>query len=392
VNLAVLRVVTVTHYFPTHGGGIELVAARLVKEFTRLGVSIEWFASDADTAPQIESGGPTFRPVRSSNFVERLTQLPYPFWSLRDLPALWRAIGAASVVHVHEHIYFGSLIAILFAQIRRRPLVITQHAGQVRFSSHLLTHSFRFANRAMGGISLRLASRAVFISANVRRYFGLEKSPRAQLIFNGVDTSIFTPACEAERQRLRMALGIEGTRKVALYVGRFVHKKGFPVLKELTARFPGVQWLFAGAGPEAPSEWNRDNVRVLGILDHRQLANVYRVADMLVLPSFGEGMPLVVQEALACGTSVLSTREVRDACPEASALVCCPDVADNEAQAHHWERAMKDLLDDKLAANGREIRAQRARALWSWEACSESYVTLFRSVARGDVECGEIRT
>src|SRR5690606_7866431 len=98
-------------------------------------------------------------------------------------------------------------------------------------------------------------------------------------------------------------------------VGRFVKKKGLGILQELVARFREVQWLFIGWGPEDPLKWRERHVRVMQGVAHEQLADFYRCADLLVLPSTGEGFPLVVQEAMACGTPALISTEVSEGAP-----------------------------------------------------------------------------
>src|SRR6267143_1151453 len=124
-----LRVATITHFFPDHGGGLELVAEKLVREFASRGMSVEWFSSATDPPPRSLPGQVAHHAVAATNLIERWTQLPYPLWSLSALPTLWTSIGKADVVHVHEHLYFSSLLAVGIARLRRRPVIITQHMG-----------------------------------------------------------------------------------------------------------------------------------------------------------------------------------------------------------------------------------------------------------------------
>jgi glycosyltransferase involved in cell wall biosynthesis len=92
-----------------------------------------------------------------------------------------------------------------------------------------------------------------------------------------------------------------------------VKKKGLQIIEALAERSPDVLWILVGSGPEAPSR-DRPNVRVVGRVEHEHLPCFYQAADVLMLPSAGEGFPLVVQEALCCGAGVLSTDEVASAC------------------------------------------------------------------------------
>ncbi len=82
----------------------------------------------------------------------------------------------------------------------------------------------------------------------------------------------------------------------------FVKKKGIDLL--LRAADPELELVLCGAGSQIPPQ---PGTRVLGLVDQSTLAEVYRAADVLVLPSEGEGFPLVVQEALASGLPVVVT-------------------------------------------------------------------------------------
>ena len=64
-----------------------------------------------------------------------------------------------------------------------------------------------------------------------------------------------------------------------------------------------------------PADGDSATVRLAGRLPPQEIVGEYQAADLLVLPSVGEGFPLVVQEALACGTPVLVSRDVAQAFP-----------------------------------------------------------------------------
>ena len=111
-----------------------------------------------------------------------------------------------------------------------------------------------------------------------------------------------------------------GGGPIALFVGRFVEKKGLHYLREAAAIRRDVQWVFAGWGPIDPGSWGLPNVRTYAGLKDNSLADLYRASDVLVLPSKGEGFPLVVQEALACGLPVVCGSELTQADPAAADL------------------------------------------------------------------------
>lgn len=374
-----LRLLTITHCFPARGGGIELVAGKLTEQFVRLGLDVEWFSSNTAPQPELSPVGRTIA-VPTCNLVEKWTQLPYPIWSPQIIPQLWSAIGRAQVVHVHEHLYVGSMLATAIARMRRRPVIITQHAGSVDFGNRPLTLFYRCATRLMGKLMFAAAAHVVFISANVQLFFAQQSNTRARLIFNGLDSESFVPATAAERQALRSRLGLSPQRPTILFVGRFLPKKGLDLIQILAQRFRQADWLLVGSGPEDPSAWNEPNVHVVGRLAHQDLPAHYQACDLLILPSRGEGFPLVVQEALACGLGVLSTDEVAAACPPAQQLI--RSVPLSQRSAEHWQAALSALLADSEYLDARNLRSQRARELWSWRRCAAEYVELF-GVAQG---------
>ena len=381
-TLGALSVVLVTHYFPAHRGGVERVAGQLAQRLAAAGVArIDWHASDCDPAPAPAAG---LRPVPAAswNVTERRLGFPYPLWSP---PALWRlarACRAADLVHVHDCLYLPNLVAFAAARSARRPVVVTQHVGEVPYRNPLLGWLQRAANRVLGSWVLGGADRVVFESETVRRYFGGFVRWRAQplLVENGVDTEVFSPVAAHERRELRRRLGVPPGGPLLLFIGRFVEKKGLAVLEQLTARLPHAHWVFAGWGPLDPGAWQRPNVTVLHQVGSEDLPALYRAADLLVLPSAGEGMPLSIQEAMACGTPALVGADTAAGCPEAGELL--PREAVGGADTiERWAARLEAMLAQPAQLEAmRAPVADFARRQWSWEQCVRRYATLFGEI------------
>lgn len=113
------------------------------------------------------------------------------------------------------------------------------------------------------------------------------------------------------REDDRAGLGLAEGRNV-LFVGDLCVAKGIRDLLEAQAKIleQGIdsRLFFAGSGPLEEEISGAEGCRLLGTLSQEDLARWYRAADLLVLPSHSEGTPLVVMEALCCGTPVLATR------------------------------------------------------------------------------------
>jgi glycosyltransferase involved in cell wall biosynthesis len=102
-----------------------------------------------------------------------------------------------------------------------------------------------------------------------------------------------------------------------IYAGKLSRAKGVPWLLRALADIPSPAWhldlVGGGSGPEQAeclrlSAALGDRVTVHGAVSQSRLADLMGRAHLFVLPSFFEGLPLVVLEALACGCRVVTTR------------------------------------------------------------------------------------
>jgi glycosyltransferase involved in cell wall biosynthesis len=360
------RVTLVTHYYPAHRGGVERVAGQLAERLAASGTAeFEWHASDCDAAPAAVRGI-TLVPARSWNGIERLLGFPYPLWSVGALCRLWKACRSADLVHIHDCLYLPNVVAYIAA----RRVLVTQHIGHVPYRNPLLRVLLWIANGILGRWILGGADQVVFESATVQAYFSRFvrfRSPPV-LIANGVDTERFAPA------------QVPGPR-VLLFLGRFVEKKGLAVLHELAQRLPDVHWVLAGWGPLDPSAWGLANVTVVPSPGAAQLASLYQAADLFVLPSVGEGVPLSLQEAMACGTPALVGEETAAGIPGAELVLLRERVGD-AGTVERWSKRIRALLGSGELQALRPRVAAFAREHWSWQRCAARYAEIIASLRR----------
>jgi glycosyltransferase involved in cell wall biosynthesis len=132
---------------------------------------------------------------------------------------------------------------------------------------------------------------------------------RCALVENGVDRSVFRPQ---DRLEARRELGLETHGPLAVFVGRLVVEKGVRELVTALRSLPGVRVALLGPGPlraelEATSRELEGRLILAGDLPLTEVSRWLAAADALVLPSWAEGTPNVVLEALAAGRPVVAT-------------------------------------------------------------------------------------
>ena len=367
------RILTVSNFFDSHRGGLEIVAGRLARELAARGFEVTWLASNATPAPVgCAAKGVKTVSFGAWNIAERRLGVPWPLLSPAAVARLWREVRAADAVLLHDSLYMTSIVTFLAAKASGTPLAIIQHIGAVPYRSAFLRGLMALANRLVARPLLSGAGQVIFISQFVRTYFAslrFRRPPR--LIFNGVDTEVFRPADATAREAARAWFGFVDGERVALFAGRFVEKKGVALLGETARRRPDLTFAFAGWGLIDPASWGLPNVRVFSDLAGPSLAELYRASDVFVLPSQGEGFPLVVQEALACGLPVVCGDESTGADADVASLLIGIDVAGAPDEVAPRIGAALDRALSQPADGA--ARAAFVRARYAWSAAADRY-------------------
>jgi glycosyltransferase involved in cell wall biosynthesis len=202
-----------------------------------------------------------------------------------------------------------------------------------------------FFDNVYGKKILKRADRLIAVSRAVREdisLYGIDKK-RIKAIHNGVDTDFFKPS----KPSLREELG-DGVDNLLLFVGRIVEQKGLPytinAMKRVVKEYPSTRLAIVGRGKSKPAlqhqvkkEGLENNVVFPGFIPEEQLPNLYSSADVFLLPSLWEVLPIALVEALSCGSPLL----VSDAGGN-------PEVAKDGENGFVFEKKNEQQLIEKL--------------------------------------------
>ena len=371
-------ILLVSHYFPPHVGGIETIVWNEAEHLALFGHDVTVLSTAVGETAGVDRhpDGYTVVRIRTWNGVEEITKVPFPVVAPSSIRTFLKLVRAADVVHIHDILYITSWIASVCCLIFRKPLVLTQHVGLIDHPSKLVTAVETVVYIIAGRWIVRVSDQILYYNSQVRTFLQRLGAGEDKLTFvpNGVDTETFYPVDAEKKQGLRDELGLPGDAVLALFVGRFVPKKGYDIL--LGIRPSRYHLVFAGGEPSA-SERACTEAIFLGCRTSRQLADVYRACDIFVLPSRSEGFPLSIQEAMASGLAVITSDDpgydVYEFDREHVVLL--------QPSAESVSAALEDVAadDEKRAAMAR-YSDQFARARFHWTTHARALINVYRDL------------
>ena len=204
---------------------------------------------------------------------------------------------------------------------RRRlqtPFVLYQHGSFIQYP-YLLDLLERTADTLLAKPTLAAADVCLAVSEDASRYLQqLRPGCSPCVLHYGVDQETFHPAeADGERSQLRKQFGLPSDAFIVLFAGRLVPRKGADVLLEAMRQLSDLDkvWLvIAGDGSDRPlvegiiTKHNMSRCLLIGRQPYEKMPPLLRAVDLLALPTIsGEGIPLTVMEAMACGVPVVVT-------------------------------------------------------------------------------------
>lgn len=362
----VTRVAHVAHLIETSGpGGAERMVADLARAQRARGVRVTVFLpthGEAWLAEQLAGSG-----VDIEYAVLRGPFAPRSVWSLGG------ALRRCGVTHAHSHDFTMAVNGACAARAAGIPHLITMHGGRY------------YQGRLRRRVALRLAvagsARTCAVSARLAAQLCDDlhlPSARIDVVPNGV-----APRAAAA-STLRRELALPDGVPLLVAVGNLYPVKAHRLIVAALARIPTDAHLVIAGRGECEREVRELATRLglearLHLLGLRaDVANVLGAADVFVLPSLSEGLPVALLEAMLAGCPIVASDvgDIRRAVGDDGAVLVA--AGDTDGLAAAIERL---LLDPDLARSlGRAARA-RALTAYGLETMVDRYATLYRPLA-----------
>jgi glycosyltransferase involved in cell wall biosynthesis len=289
-------------FYPCIGGAeqeCQKIAKKLAEEGHQISILTQY--RDGLAASDVVDGIPVYRKIKGWHLYE-LTYM------LSVFILLLRYRRSFDVI-ICFGLYLFVAPAVIFSRLAGKKIIVRLESGG---DTGDLLHAARLRN---GSFVLACARRADFLIAlsdQIKQELQERGFPRKRIlrISNSVDTALFCPAPHTPHN----------SPPIISYIGRLKKEKGVEVLLQALHRLQGttprLQAVIVGDGEQrtclqalAVEYKLSDQVTFTGELPGASsVIPYYQQSQAIVMPSYSEGMPLVLLEAMACGVPVIASR------------------------------------------------------------------------------------
>lgn len=230
-----------------------------------------------------------------------LKALLYQLFYFSEAVILARHLNKNNIQHIHNHFGDSSCtVAMLAGLLADIPYSFTMHGPTEFFEIDKWFLDEKVARAKF------VACISHFCRSQVMSVSDPKHWPKIYIVHCGVNPKNYSKLSQNSGKEL-------------LFIGRLTAVKGVPILIEAFTRVldehPNANLTLIGDGPERPSiealiskRTLHKNISLTGYLNQKEVAQKLSQSNILVLPSFAEGVPVVLMEAMACGLPVITTR------------------------------------------------------------------------------------
>jgi glycosyltransferase involved in cell wall biosynthesis len=281
------------------------------------------------------------------------------------------------VVHVHTShavsFYVSAPYVLLAALVWRRPVVLHVHGSSFDEFVEDASRPLAALQRAVFGASTAV----VVLSEYWREVLAVRVPPHKLVVLpNAVDPAEYTPDASADPPHV-------------VFVSNHIERKGIVETTRAIDRLQRAGVTFratiAGAGPLSDRAGDlaatHDTVEYVGFVPEARKRELLSEASVYVLPTYAEGLPIAVLEAMAGANAVVSTDvgAIPSVVDETNGRIVSPGDIDG------LTAALAELLTDPVTVErmGRTSR-QRIEDAYAWDDIAEELIALYSRVVADD--------
>jgi len=377
-----LSILLTVDHLPPSGGGTETVVKNLAEELAERGHIVTIFSL---------SEGKKGR----NNIDSTVSVVTTPSADLTSIIGLQSRVSVTGltrfrkllrskepdIIHSHNRFFFSTLVSTLYrvAHPSNTSLVFTAHVGSINNVGGISGRVANVYEQTVARQVLRKSDAVISVSKSVADHVLERGGDDIHVIPNGVDTTTFFPAPNEKRHH----------PPTVLFVGRLVRNKGPRVLIEALPNVfesvPGATAEIVGPGDMRKPLEERcqdlgigNRVTFHGYVEH--VEEIMRQSSVFCLPSFGEGLPLTLLEAMASGIPTVTTGVggMLDVVDEENTGLLVPP-GDPTAVGE----AVTELLSDpdrriRMGSQARKYVVENH----SWESRTKDVLSVYRSLLK----------
>ncbi len=304
-----MRILTIIYEFPPIGGGGGRAAYDICKELVARGHDVTVLTAHMHGL-NLEEYKDGIRLIRIPSLRRESFRASFFTMSAYVLAGLWAGLrlirlDRPEIIHTHFAVPSGAL-AWMLSVMTGIPYILTAHLGDVPGGVPEKTGRwFRWLEPFTDPIWKR-AKKVIAVSEFTRQLALQHYSVEIQVIPNGADVKHLAPS------EIKV-----NTPPRLVFAGRFVHQKNPIAIVQILSRLKDLDWQCSmlGDGPmlndvkqEIEKAGLRERFNLPGWVTPDEVLEHFSKSDILFMPSFSEGLPVVGVQALAKGLAIVASR------------------------------------------------------------------------------------
>lgn len=310
-----MKLLIYSPYYPPHTGGLEIYTQELAQKLSKCNIEIKIFTTKfPDNLPTRE---------KISNNLEIIRFPAFEFVNNFPLPKIWRidfwklfsnVLKEDFDIIISQTRFFStSLLALFHNKKKKKPWVHIEHGSDyVKSGSFLIILLARIYDATIGRIVLSKADYICTVSNSVGKFIQkILPQKEYSVIYRGFDIESINKIPTSSKFKNK-----HKDKILIIFVGRLFNGKGVLDLLEAFSKIENNNIICAiiGSGPQKSILENKakelkiqDKVFFLGQKSKEETIQILKESDILVNPSYTEGLPTSVIEAALCKKAIVAT-------------------------------------------------------------------------------------